>query len=128
MYILLKTTHKIDESMAANFQRLDYFQLPTLCRITKLNIQNDSNNLNVNCCRDLSIFNDATSNGHKINGTTFNRNECNGTEHKNHFNDNGTSSDSNTFNKIDTNEFLYECKISIKGFRDQLINGKTIWI
>lgn len=120
MFVLLKTTGQMNETMADSFQRLDYLRLPNLCRITKFDIQNNSNELNSNCCKDLFIFTDTCTD---TNVSIEVPNEV-----TNAVNSNDKSTKNNDFFNINDNEFLYECKISVKGFRDQLNNGKSIWI
>lgn len=83
------------------------FKLPASCRITSINIQNDFNIMDVNCCQNLHIFNDSA----------IAKMEKSKTESR--INIEKCSFDCNSF---------YECKIVVKGFKDQLVKGQSIWI
>lgn len=122
MFILMKTKEKLAEGMMEDFQCLDYLRLPTQCRVTRLDIRNNSNGSKSNCCHNISIFNESIS----VANTTVNHiNES--TEMKPNENGSIQTNESN-FSIMEKGELLYACKISVKGFRDQLNNGTSIWI
>lgn len=125
MFVLLKTKEKLADGMMENFQCHDYLRLPTQCRITRFDIRNNSNDSKSNCCRNISIFNESIS---AENATVNHANELPETIPKaNGFTVKNATNESN-LSIVEKDELLYECKISIKGFRDQLNNGTSIWI
>lgn len=112
MYVFLKPKYKPNDGTFAtseHFEWRDRFELPANCRITVLNIENIKQTTDDNCCKNLNIFNDTMKIGEKI-STEVNAAHMMAIENEQH----------------SINGF-YECKISIKGFRDQLIKGKSIW-
>lgn len=117
MYVFLKPKYKSNAdtfTMDEHFEWRDQFDLPANCRITVLNIENINCTTDDNCCKNLKVYNDATESEAKIlNGKDAS--ETNGM----HLTDNE--------NKMHTINGFYECKISIKGFKDRSINGKSIW-
>lgn len=132
MYVFLKPRQSIEDEIGEQFERHDRFKLPTMCRTTVLNIQNDSNAVTTNCCQDLSIFHgdfnpldysagDATKKTERICDQTSSLIVNAPTKHV------ATNSESlsKTDSRLESN--FYECKISVKGFKDQLIKGKSIW-
>lgn len=126
MFVLLKTKEKLADGMMENFQCHNYLRLSTKCRVTQIDIRNNSNDSKTNCCRNISIFNESIS---AENATVNHANELPETIP----NANGVVTVTNATNEsnfsiVEKDELLYECKISIKGFRDQLNNGTSIWI
>lgn len=112
MYVFLKPKYKPsdgDFAISEHFEWRDRFELPANCRITVLNIENIKQTTDDNCCKNLNIFNDAEKIGEKI-STEVNAAQLTAIE-----------------NEMHSINGFYECKISIKGFRDQLIKGKSIW-
>lgn len=122
MFVLLKTKEKIAEDMIEDFQCHDYLRLPTQCRITRFDIRNNSNGSKSNCCRDISIFNESSSTV----ANHMNKSSSESTPNVNVVAENATNE--STVSTMEKGELLYECKISVKGFRDQLNNGTSIWI
>lgn len=113
MYVVLKPKFG-SNTMGDQFKSHDNLKLPASCRITHINIQNDLHVIDLNCCRNLNIFNDInTPNGKTIE----NIKKSTKTETKINLKD--CPSDCNNF---------YECKIIVKGFKDQLIKGQSIWM
>lgn len=110
MYIALKPKFGWN-TMGDQFKSHSGLKLPASCRITHINIQNDFNTIDLNCCQNLNIFNDINMSNAVANmkksktESKINNAEC--------------SSDCNNF---------YECKIIVKGFKDQLVKGQSIWM
>lgn len=122
MYVVLKPKYGWN-TIGEHFKSHTGLKLPASCRITHINIQNDFKIMDLNCCRNLNIFNDVN----KSNGTNSKdiRNsdkiECD--EER----ESKTEPESNVVRcPSDCNNF-YECKIIVKGFKDQLIKGQSIW-
>lgn len=113
MYVVLKP--KIGgKRMGDQFiDRHGNLKLPASCRITHINIQNDLDTINLNCCQNLNIFNDMSTPNH---ATNLKKSK---TETKIDSEDCPCPSDCASF---------YECKIVVKGFKDQLVKGQSIWI
>lgn len=112
MYVFLKPKHKPSDGdfvTSEHFEWRDRFELPANCRITVLNIENINQTTEDNCCKNLNVFNDAIGIGEKI-STEVNEAQSTVVE-----------------NEMQSINGFYECKISIKGFKDQLIKGKSIW-
>lgn len=112
MYVFLKPKYKPsydDFATSEHFEWRDRFELPANCRITVLNIENTNQSTDENCCKNLNVFNDALEIGERI-LTEVNAAPPTAIE-----------------NEMHTINGFYECKISIKGFKDQLIKGKSIW-
>lgn len=115
MYLFLKPKHPPFDGVfdiGEHFEWRDRFELPANCRITVLNIENMNRTTDDNCCKNLNIFNDASEIAEKI--------------------PNGKPSTGESVALVPENEMhsingFYECKISIKGFKDQLIRGRSIW-
>lgn len=107
MHVFLKPRNGADFEFGDQFQHHSHLKLSTSCRQTLFSIQSDSR-LNENCCRKLHIFNDIGSNKVK-------------SEVQKDYIQNIKDKISST--KTD----FYECKIVVKGFKDQLIKGKSIW-
>lgn len=112
MYVFLKPKHKPNDDaieIGEHFEWRDRFELPANCRITVLNIENENRTTDENCCKNLNVFNDATEIGEKISNNV------------------NVKHSTMTDNEMHSINGFYECKISIKGFKDQLIKGKSIW-
>lgn len=113
MYVVLKPKFGWN-TMGDQFKSHTGLKLPASCRITHINIQNDFNIINLNCCQNLNIFNDINTSNE--NNTVVNMKK------------------SKTESKIDIEECpsdcnnFYECKIVVKGFKDQLVKGQSIWM
>lgn len=156
MFVFLKPKHTSEpiflQTTNEQFKRHDNFKLPQSCRTTILNIENNCNNLSVNCCKDLFVFSDnkqinvdpkLTEQGGNI---EQNKTDSNGSDDFNVMEvPNAEKTVESTYvkrieckstvNHYDTTKkenvtitSFYECKISVKGFKDQLIKGKSIWI
>lgn len=106
MYAVLKPKRDWN-TIGDQFKSHAGFKLPTSCRVTHINIQTDFNLMDLNCCQNLNIFNDinATNTASTNAKTETNAEKC----------------------QIECNNF-YECKIPVKGFKDQLIKGQSIWM
>lgn len=108
MYLFLKPKYKPNDGaleIDEHFEWRDRFELPANCRITVLNIENVNRTTDDNCCKNLNVFNDATGIGEKI----------------------SNESPLVLDGEMHSITGFYECKVSIKGFKDQLIKGKSIW-
>lgn len=132
MYLFMKPKNRIEHTIDDQFHRHECFKLPTMCRITMLNIENDSDTMTTNCCRNLSIFDDFqllnSSDAIETNSTEMTDN--NQTETTCDKNDSmpAKCSDLKNIIKTDAISDFFECKVTIKGFRDQLIKGQSIWM
>lgn len=113
MYVVLKPKFGWN-TMGEQFKSHNSLKLPASCRITHINIQNDFNIINLNCCQNLNIFNDIST----LNDSTAENIKKSKTESKINTEKDCTS---------DCNNF-YECKIIVKGFKDQLVKGQSIWM
>lgn len=113
MYVVLKPKFGRN-TIGEEFKSHAGFKLPASCRITHINIQTDFNVADLNCCQNLNIFSDIKAS-----------NDANTT---------ANMQTSETESKIDMDKFpsnynnFYECKIVVKGFKDQLVKGQSIWI
>lgn len=118
MFVFLKPTRRPPNGpneISEHLEWRDQFELPANCRITVFNIVNNNRtNDNNNCCKNLNVFNDGENNGEKC-GT------------RNSLNDVSVEQSTINRNEIPSMHGFYECKISIKGFKDQIIKGKSIW-
>lgn len=156
MYVFLKPRNSSDlQNNTEQFHRHDNFQLPINCRTTVLNIKSNINNASANCCRNLFVFHDfkqlnielshgidvtqlANEHDEEI-GTDTNKDSGNvrtnnaldtGEQVPNlekNYSNHMKNKDATTNEEITINSF-YECNVSVKGFKDQLIKGKSIWI
>lgn len=111
MYVFVKPKQKPTETpfdLTEHFEWHENFELPGQCRITVLNIENAHQMTDDNCCKNLNVFGDDKCDDAKL------------------LNDKTWTGEVNMVNETNKNGF-YECKISIKGFKDQLIKGKSIW-
>lgn len=104
MFVLLKkSTGTIDNDF---FQAKDYKGVSIKCKTIILNILPEFNSeIDLNCCKDISIFQDMTN-------LNLNKRE----DEKNQ------KSDKN----VETSWF--ESKVTVKGFKDVLVKGKRIWL
>lgn len=152
MFVFLKPKHIIDieHHIDNKFQRHDHFKLPSHCRITMLNIKNDLSKISLNCCQKLCIFDDfdelininSSDTSEKTDQMQHKETEitkcavqiesesetikCSATSFSSDFQSTTTQRDPNHPNS--TISSFYECNISVKGFKDRLIKGKSIWI
>lgn len=115
MHVFLKPKNGADFEFGDQFQHHSRLKLSTSCRQTLFSIQSDSR-LNKNCCRKLHIFNDIGSNKVKSEDSSTNNERV----HKDYIQN---KKDKMSSTKTD----FYECKIVVKGFKDQLIKGRSIW-
>lgn len=99
-------------SVGDEYKHHSTFKLPASCRETYINIENDLSNGNLNCCRSLSIFGDIEMSNHVpiINDSIDDQSKIIGTK---------PSSNCNSF---------YECNVVVKGFKDPMIKGQSIWV
>lgn len=77
-----------------------------MCRVTMLNIENETDDTNHNCCQNLLVY-DAV----KKSAST-------------------KDNDAKTETNLSENELFsrfYECDVFIKGLKNQLIKGQSIW-
>lgn len=132
MYVFLKPKQALHDPFGDQFERHDEFRLPAMCRTTMLNIRNDSNAAATNCCQDLLVFDDDLKPMNQSNNET-NKTDliCESTEDSrlpnNHENVPKNGEMDFASEKSLRNSF-FECKISVKGFKDQRIKGKSIWV
>lgn len=107
MFVLLKPrqldTFSDDDN---HFVRRDDFAFSANCRTTVLNIKNNDENLTLNCCRDLDIYSDAVNEVNSSSGTV--------------------NKDDATAKSLNDLTF-YECKVYVKGFKEQSIKGRSVW-
>lgn len=108
MYIFLKPRPGHNFGNDELFESRDQFTLPTNCRAMTLNIENDCSNLDLNCCRNISVF---TENGTARVPSANGDNDPHETD--------PSSENESTF---------YQCKFYVKGFKDQLVKGQSIWM
>lgn len=97
------------------FIKNEMFSMPKNCKTTIFNIRNNSINNFSNCCHDLIIFKDLRN--LQINQTESV--ECN--ELKN------DDAEMKTDEQNDDNYCWYESIVRVKGFKDVLVKGKSIW-
>lgn len=103
MHVLLKSKQKISDE---HFQQHDTFKLPSMCRVTMLNIVNDSDDNHHNCCQNLLVYDD-------VEETTLTIGEKSKTA-------------TNSIESELSSKF-YECDVLIKGFKNMLVKGQSIW-
>lgn len=72
--------------------------------------------MSTNCCRGLNIFSDNESLSYAPTSSDNSVRDC-----KSHELKNGIGKENSLSNSF------YECNIVVKGFRDQLIKGQSIW-
>lgn len=108
MYIFLKPRPGHNFGDDELFEPRDQFTLPTNCRAMTLNIENDCSNLDLNCCRNISVFTE------------------NGTAHVPSAN--GDNDSHETDPSSENESTFYQCKFYVKGFKDQLVKGQSIWM
>lgn len=107
MFVFIKPKCPDTFPSDVKFIRRDFGILPlSTCRTTILNINNPTENLSINCCKNLNVYSDAP-----------------------HVNLIETITDENkVIDSAHANASIYyECNVSVKGFKDQLIKGKSIW-
>lgn len=118
MFVILKPKNGIS-SIGNEFVGHSNFKFPTSCRTTHINIGNEPMDMPSNCCRGLNIFSDNESSSYApiASGTSGKMGNCNNRELKNGIGKENLSSIPR----------FYECNIVVKGFKDQLIKGQSIW-
>lgn len=110
MYVLLKkqSTGTTTNNEIEFFQEKYYDGVALKCKTVTLNIQTELNSeIDLNCCRDILIFQDMTN-------LNINRDE-----------------DAVNEKNQKTEETIiswFESKVIVKGFKDVLIKGKRIWV
>lgn len=120
MYVFLKPRNGSDYDFGDQFQQHNILKLSTSCRTTLLNIQNDSEKVNMNCCRQLNIFNDTEVLIEAKTNDLF-------VDYASEKARNGSIQSAKEEKLCNVNSSLYECTIVVKGFKDQMIKGKSIW-
>lgn len=90
-----------------------------------MNIENDSDDSRLNCCQRLAVYDDMV---HLINDKLSvsigdNIGTSNRTDQQNTINIHGTDD----MSASDTGSKYYECAVIVKGFKNQLIKGQSIW-
>lgn len=116
MYVFLKPKYRLSAEafeIDEYFEWRDRFELPASCRITVLNIETTNQPTDDNCCQNLNVFSDE-----KIGSDIPSEGEMT---------DSKVEPSMGNENEMHTINGFYECKVSIKGFKDQLIRGKSIW-
>lgn len=115
MFIFLKSKREINShEIHVDLEAHEEFRLPSNCRTTMINIGNDMSKTALNCCRDLNIFSEDDS---LITSATTETIETAQRETEDHNNQSTTITN-----------YFYECKVSVRGFKDQLVKGKSIWV
>lgn len=124
MYVVLKPKYGWNTIGDQFTSHTGPFRLPASCRRTHINIQNDFKIMDLNCCQNINIFNDvnAANDNNAMDNLNWNCSES-------------KKQESETASKIKTQKcssdcdcYYYECKIIVKGFKDQLIKGQSIWL
>lgn len=119
MYLILKP--KCNEiPFADGFKNYSSIKFPASCRTTRINILNDSVNVASNCCRGLSIFNDNDISNNVPVKSEVHENIENSTT-------NGCNDGTEEESRSSAHDSFYECNVVVKGFRDHLIKGQSIW-
>lgn len=113
MFVVLKPKHGWN-MIGDQFKSHNGFKLPASCRTTHINIQNDFNIMNLNCCQNLNIFQDTN--------ITFNDSAIANLQKLK------TESEIASEKGPSDCDGFYECKIVVKGFKDQLVKGQSIWM
>lgn len=110
MFVLLKKNSTgTTDNVLEFFQAKDYDGVTIKCKTIILNILPEFNSeIDLNCCKDISIFQDMTN---------LNLNKREDAE-----NEKNQKSDKN----VETSWF--ESKVTVKGFKDVLVKGKRIWL
>lgn len=119
MYVILKPKCGIS-SIGEEFVGHSSFKFPTSCRTTCINIQNDPMDMSTNCCRGLNIFSDNESVQFGLYAPKSSDNSVR--DCKSHELKNGIGKEN-----LSSIPRFYECNIVVKGFKDQLIKGQSIW-
>lgn len=123
MHILLKSKQRITDEY---FRQHDTIRLPSACRTTMMNIENDSDESQLNCCQHLMVYDDMAE---LLKGklcVSLDENDSTNSQiqqYSDKLHDRST-------NDTDTNETCskyYECSIIVKGFKNQLVKGQSIW-
>lgn len=109
LYVKPKENDKIISANENQFELCEDFRLPSACRTTLINIAKENENFHEKCCQNLSIFDE------------FGQNE------KSAMQTNSPKMQNEKETAEANNGNFYECKVPIKGFKDQLIKGKSIW-
>lgn len=115
MFVFIRPTDVDAFVVEDQFEQRENFSLPHNCRTTILNIESGSGNLSLNCCRDLDIFSDG-------------QNQFSSTNHSDA--DEGVDESIKEEQTIDDSvhiEIFFECKLFVKGFKDQLVKGNSVW-
>lgn len=121
MFVFLMPKDGSDFKLSGQFQQRNNLKLPTLCRTTLLNINNNTHETELNCCRNLTIFNDFEAPPPAAEFVDMQRNDEITQQENSSTSDNGEKS-------AKTCDCFYECNIVLKGYKDQLIKGKSIWL
>lgn len=157
MFIFIKPKNTNEpifvQTTIEQYKRHDNFKLPLSCRTTVLNIENNCNSLSANCCGNLDVFSDSkqlnidampSKEGSMEEGDNDDQSKTDNDDsamkkevpkeeksvmstYVNRIEYKSTIGD-NTNNENNSITSFYECKVSVKGFKDQLIKGKSIWI
>lgn len=108
MFVLLKPrdleTFSYDDN---HLTRRDNFAFSANCRTTIFNIENHDENISLNCCRDLDIYSESV----ETSASTASQD------------DSGENASAKTTNDLT----FYECKVFVKGFKEQSIKGRSVW-
>lgn len=120
MYVVLKSKHNITDDC---FHRYDGFRLPSMCRTTLLNVENHLDEMSLKCCQNLVIFDDTEELENTTDSTTKTIAESINAETENFNRTNSDAEKSTTSNDLK----FYECNIIVKGFKNQLVKGQSIW-
>lgn len=115
MFVFLRPKSGLEHDLSGQFIRHTNLKLASSCRITLFNIQNDAGNSRGNRFDQLDIFNDAND----IHVSSINNIQS--TQQK-------SENKTQYLNHLNTENVFYECNIILKGFKDKMVKGKSIWI
>lgn len=116
MYVMLKSKVHIGEEY---FQQHDSFKLPSTCRTTVLNVENHSDEMALKCCQNLVVYDDMEESTNSADFTIEKTEDSNYGE---------ISKNGHVTQVASSNDLkFYECNIVVKGFKNQLVKGKSIW-
>lgn len=108
MFLFIKPRHLENHPSDVEFELHEDITFPSTCRTTVLNIENPMENMSLNCCKNLNVYNDMLPNAEKSEEDI-------------------TKAHTGMSEMTANLSSYFICKVCVKGFKDQLVKGTSIW-
>lgn len=116
MFVLLNPKAKALPPDDDSFQLIEDFRLPRSCKTVVLNLQNTTKSTLLNCCEHLIVYDDLLTEYNNLKVTDEIAVFLNDSD-----NDRNNGTD-------DINETIwFNSTVFVRGFKDELVRGKSIW-